>query len=302
MEENIVIGVDSGASHTKIAVWEGEKKIYSRSDLPGVNPDVVNLKDAIASLTPIMKELAQYRYAKWVVGMAGVDSKEEVLEANNWFRELFATSGVTYSKYVVFSDIELVLWAGGLKGAGIGLISGTGSNCLGRNIYGKTHKVGGMSHILSDEGGGFSLGWKCLHLITKMIDGRTERTPLVEDVLSVYDCSDLVSLKNFLVKNENMKVAVSKCAEVLLRAADRGEEDAIKVCADESLELVRMVAAVNSGLGVEQPLPVFLAGSLFRNDNYLGLFKTGLSRFSPNQEVSLVNPIDGALEFAKFVP
>jgi len=302
MGEQIVIGVDSGASHTTIAVWDGDKKIYSKSDFPGVNPDVVDLKHASEALAPAIKELAQYRYAKWVVGMAGVDSREEVIDAINWFRELLVSANITYSKYVIFSDIELVIWAGGLKGAGIGLISGTGSNCLGRNIYGKMHKSGGMSHILADEGSGFALGWKCLHLVTKMIDGRTERTPLVEDVLGLYGSSDIVALKNLLVKSENMKVAVAKSAAALLLASDRGESEAMRLCADESLELVRMVAAVNSRLGDTQGLPVFLAGSLFRNDNYLSLFETGLRRFMPNQEVKRVTPVDGALEFARNVP
>ena len=39
----------------------------------------------------------------------------------------------------------------------------------------------------------------------------------------------------------------------------------MKICADESLELVRMVAAVNLNLRSESPLPVYLAGSLYQN-------------------------------------
>jgi len=302
MEENLVIGLDCGASHTSVCVWKNGENIFSKSDWPGVNPDILDFRTATEKLSPFITELANFRNAKWVVGMAGIDNKSEMTEVNTWFNELLTTSKIQVSKYIVFSDIELVLWAGANRGAGIGIIAGTGSNCLGRNVFGETLKVGGMSHILSDEGGGFSLGWKCLHLVTKMLDGRAERTELATEVMALYGCTDLVGLKNLLVKSENMKVSVARCAKTLLAAADRGEPDAHWICSEESLELVQMVCAINSGLRSDSPLPVFLAGSLFRNDNYLDLFKGGLAKFSPSQEVRLVTPIDGASEFANSVP
>lgn len=301
MEENFVIGLDCGASHTTVSVWNNGKKIFHKSDLPGMNPDVVSSTEAMERLVPLIKELSVYRNAKWVVGMAGIDNEEEKLEATKWLGDLLNSNGIVYSKYIVFSDIELVLWAGANNGAGIGLIAGTGSNCVGRNEYGEMYKTGGMSHLLSDEGSGFALGWKCLHLVAKMYDGRSLRTPLVEDVFSLYGCNDIVALKNLLVKSENMKVDVARCAKTLLAASDRGEDEAMKICAEESLELVRMVAAVNSGLRSEGQIPVFLSGSVFQNNNYLDLFKSGLEKFAPGQSISLVTPIDGALEFANSV-
>lgn len=302
IERNIVVGLDCGASHTSVSVWKNEENIFSKSDWPGVNPDVVDFRVATEKLSPFIAELASFQNAKWVVGMAGVDNKTEMTEVNSWFNELLVSSKIQVSKYIVFSDIELVLWAGGNRGAGIGIIAGTGSNCLGRNVFGESLKVGGMSHILSDEGGGFSLGWKCLHLVTKMLDGRAERTELAMEVMTLYGCTDLVGLKNLLVKSENMKVIVARSAKTLLAAADRGDADARRICTEESMELVQMVCAINSGLRSDSPLPTFLAGSIFRNANFLDLFKEGLSKFSPSQEVRLVTPIEGALVFANSVP
>lgn len=302
MDERNVIGLDCGASHSSVAVWENNKKVFFRSDLPGVNPDIVDSVEARELLAASINELVVYRNASWVVGMAGLDDKGEVEEANNWFRVLLNLAGITYSKFVVLSDIDLVLWAGDMGGAGIGLIAGTGSNCMGRNKFGQSYKTGGMSHILSDEGAGFSLGWKCLHLVTKMVDGRAERTMLVDEVLELYKCANIIDLKNLLVQSTRLKVLVAKSAETLLAASDRGEEEAMRICAEESTELIRMVSAVNSGVPSEELLPVFLAGSLFRNKNYLDLFEVGLGKYSPSQKVTLVSPIDGALIFANSVP
>lgn len=297
-----MIGFDCGASHTSVSVWQNGKLLLHKNDLPGVNLDIVGPGDASDRLMPTVKELAKYKGAKWVVGMAGLDNAEELKDADSWLKEFLGMAEIAYTSCKVLSDIDLVLWSGSDNGYGIGLIAGTGSNCVGKNKFGETFKTGGMSHILSDEGAGFSLGWKCLHLITKMNDGRVLKTSLIDDVMKLYGCSNIVELKNFLVGTESMKVTVANCAEALLAAADRNEEEAMKICAEESLELVRMVMAVNAGLRSDEVLPVFLAGSLFRNKNYLELFKTGLSKYSPGQKIKLVSPIDGALVFGNTSP
>lgn len=299
--DEFVVGIDCGASHSSMAIWKDGKKVIYKGDLPGVNLDLVDSSEAMERLVPAVKEVSQCGNGKWVVGMAGIDSEEERKEANSWMRELLRLTDIHYSGFVVFSDIDLVLWAGGNNGAGIALIAGTGSNCLGRNKFGETHKAGGMSHILSDEGGGFALGWNCLHLATKMNDGRAEPTELLNEVLATYSVSNIAELKNVLTKDKNMKVLVARSAELLLAAADRGEEEALKICAEQSLELVRMIAAVNAALPTEEILPVFLAGSIFRNKNYLDLFTSGLQKYSPSQKANLVSPIDGCYAFATSV-
>lgn len=294
---NTIIGLDCGASHSSMVIWDSSGKVSERHDLPGANLDLINTSETKTLFLQEFEKITQFRDAHWVVGMAGLDSGAEVYEADKWFRNILETA-IPYSGLEVMSDIDLVIWAGSPVGVGIGLIAGTGSNCLGRNSAGVSKKVGGMSHILSDEGAGFSIGWKGLHLVTKMYDGREEKTQLLHEVLSLYNVEDVIALKNFLLATLQMKVQVARTAPLLLDASTRGERAAGKIVAEESLELVRMIGVVNEALGPEI-LPVYLGGSLFDDRDYRDMLAVNLTRYFPQQKVFHVRPIEGALNYVK---
>ncbi len=293
---NMVIGMDCGASHSVLKVWENGKVVLERHDLPGANFDLINQEKIRTQFLLEFERLSVYREAFIVIGMAGLDDTNEENEADGWFRRLLDTT-ITYSSLKVMSDCELLLWAGSNSGVGIALVAGTGSNCLSRNASGKMNKVGGMSHILSDEGAGFSLGWRCLHLVTKMADGRERSTDLVGEVLSFFNVKNIIELKNYLL-NKDLKIEVAKLAPLLLAASERGEESAGKIVLEESGELVKMIEASNKYFDPEI-LPVFIAGSVFKNYAYREQFVLNLHCIYINQKVSVVNPIDGAWGYAQ---
>ena len=293
--KNIVVGVDCGATHTKAAVWRSGEKVWEKVDLPGVNLDVVGRAEAADLLLPHLEEIASFGSADWVVGIAGLDSEKERIEGEQWFRRILASSGASLTSLKVVSDVELVLWSGSPEGVGIALIAGTGSNCYGRNKSGKTVKVGGMSHLLSDEGSGFALGWHCLHIATKMSDSRVVETGLVRDVLKLYKKRDIVGLKNHLMDTANVKVEIARAAVPLLSAAERGERVAQVCVLAEISELVLMVATVNRKLSPIHHLPVFTAGSLFENNYFKNTFQNQLRSVFFDQLVQYVTPLDGAL-------
>lgn len=291
-----IIGLDCGASHSSLCIWVGEKRVMERHDLPGSNPDLIGLKETGDNFLLEFEKLAEFKDAVWIVGMAGLDDAREVAEAEKWFRGLLEVS-LPYSGLTVMSDVELVIWAGSSVGTGIGLVAGTGSNCFGRDNTGVTKKVGGLSHILSDEGGGFMLGWRCLHLITGMIDGREERTKLPEEVLELYGFGNLIDLKNFLVKSSDLKKEVARCAPLLLRASSRGENAAGRAVSEESVELVRMVTTAN--LSFEEIQEVYISGSVFKDKDYRDQFIINLHKYFPTQKIRMVTAIDGAISYAR---
>lgn len=290
-----VVGLDCGASHSSMIIWRDEKKVLENHTLFGANPDLMKSKDLKEYFLLEFEKLLDFKNAYWVVGMAGLDDSKEISETENWFREILEVS-LPYSGLTVMSDIEMVLWSGSKTGEGIGLIAGTGSNCLGRDLVGNIKKVGGISHLLSDEGSGFSLGSKALHLITKMSDGRADKTILLDEVLKLYGVNNPVDLKNYLLNQGNQKAEIARSAPLILAAADRGEEEAERVVMEELSELVQMVIVVNKYFP-EYLLPVFLAGSLFKNTNYLEHFIVNLHKAFSDQKIRVVSPIDGAINF-----
>lgn len=291
-----IIGLDCGATHSSLCVWVEEKKVLERHDLPGSNLDLARLKETGDGLVLEFEKLAEYKGAVWIVGMAGLDDRREVAEAEKWLRGILEVS-LPFSGLTVMSDVDLVLWSGSPLGTGIGLIAGTGSNCFGRDNTGVTKKVGGLSHVLSDEGGGFMLGWRCLHLITGMLDGREERSKLADEVLELYGFGRLIDLKNFLVVTPDLKKEVARCAPLLLRASSRGEDAAGRAVAEESAELVRMVATAN--LAFEDIQEVYLSGSIFKDNDYRDQFIVSLHKYFPVQKIRMVTAIDGALSYAR---
>ncbi len=301
-EDKIVIGVDCGATHTKVKVWSDGVCVFEEDDLPGANFDLKNESGLIMVLSGLVNSLRKHKGGIWVWGVAGLDNEREVAEAERLIRRVLSASDIEFEKIIVVNDIELVLWAGSDSGFGVGLISGTGSNCVARSKTGKLIKVGGVSHLLSDEGSGYSLGDKCIRVAAKMADERLVKTKLLVEVLKLYKVKDIVGLKNYLLRSENYKMEVARAAKILIHAAKRRESVAYEKVVFEALELVQMVATINRKMKKVYPLPLYIAGSLFSNEYYFGLFERRLKAVFPEQKIFLVKPIDGALKIAQKIP
>jgi len=297
--DKISIILDCGATHSSMAVWQNEKRLEFREDLPGINADISNLEVIKNQLVPELKRLSMYSDALWIFGVAGLDDENEVKELDGWFRALFLEQQISYGSLVVISDIELVLRAGNDNGIGIAIISGTGSNCFARNPSGAIMKVGGVSHLLSDEGSGFSIGWKGLHVATKMMDGRLPKSLLAENILKHFEVLTLVELKNKLLASKEQKRAIASCARIVIEEAADGDAEAILIVTEEINELIEMVRTVNEGFEGEKVLPVYLSGSLFKNDWYRGIFVDKLKQYSPEQTAVPVEVLGRQIIFSQ---
>lgn len=293
----VVIGLDCGASHTKIKIWKLNEKIFEKDDWPGMNMDLIKDGIILDKFRSKLHEVVDFDNGLWVIALAGVDSKSEEQEADRWWRKFLTSEGVKFSEVKILSDIDLVIWSGSDKGIGIGLIAGTGSNCLGIDDARNRVKVGGMSHLLSDEGSGFAIGWRGLRLITKMNDGRSPKTKLIKDALELYKVKNVVDLKNLLLESEDIKYDVARLTPVLFAAAEENDQEAMEIIDGEINELVLMVATENRQLSPVKQHSVYLAGSLFKNEYFYNKFMENLHLSYPDQKIERVNPIDGVINY-----
>ena len=85
--------------------------------------------------------------------------------------------------FLVVNDIELIMAGGTPDGWGVALISGTGSNCLGRARDGSIARVGGWGALMGDEGSGYALGARALRVAGQAFDGRAEAPALLDAAL-----------------------------------------------------------------------------------------------------------------------
>ena len=294
---NNVIGLDAGATHTKVVVWRLGQKVYEASDWPGMNMDLLQQGQGYEYFRQRLGEVINFEDYIWVLAIAGLDNEVEVNEAQVWWRKFLTANEISFKDIKIISDIDLVVWAGSQKGVGVGLIAGTGSNCLGIDKSKRRCKVGGMSHLLSDEGSGFALGWQVLRIVTKMSDGRLPKTGFFKQVLDLYEVKEVVALKNKLLGSENLKAEVARTSQLLIESAGQGDQLASEVIKREILELVEMVVAVNRQMKEGGILPLFVAGSLFKNQYYFENFLSEIRVVYPEQNIERVNPIDGVLNY-----
>lgn len=297
MNNYSIIGLDCGATHSKVAIWKNGMKVEEYADWPGMNMDLMIYGNEVEKFQEMLKLIKRFENFTWVIALAGLDNVEEEKEAEAWWRRFLTANGIIFSHLKIISDIELVIWAGSPTGTGIGLISGTGSNCLGKTDDGNHIKVGGMSHLMSDEGSGFSVGWKCLRLVTKMSDGRIPKTSLLNDVLQFYKVKSIADLKNHLLKVINYKSEIAKCNIPLFESAINNDVEAIRIIDEEIDELIEMVSTVNRKISLGNELPLYIAGSLFKNEYFLNSFIKKMISLYPNQKVVNVTPIDGVVNY-----
>jgi N-acetylglucosamine kinase-like BadF-type ATPase len=323
-DEQFVLGVDAGGTKTQVVLWRQAvaEKLYeyqvSESDImqsalwqdkfPGINLDAIDTHTAYQRIASILEQAsykARMTTARFcettqvIIGMAGLDTPQDQRRAGLWLQTSWLQLGVKSNLPLLIPDIELALWSANRQGVGIVLIAGTGSNCYGRNYKGEVAKTGGMSHYFSDEGSGFMLGWKALHEVAKMYDGRRETTALLGQVLAAYNVADFASLKNAVINSTDRKKTVAIAAPVVQALAMQGEPGAVALVDSAIADLAEMVETVWKKLD-SQTLPVFLVGSLFKDEAYRQRLVLRLQELGiPSQYRWIEAPVIGAIQVAE---
>jgi N-acetylglucosamine kinase-like BadF-type ATPase len=98
-------------------------------------------------------------------------------------------------KVQVFTDAEIALHGIGKSiKAGLVIIAGTGSVCIGQNAKGETFSAGGWGPLAGDEGGGAGIALNALHKIAKASDGRGEATSLSDVAVDYFRAGRIENL------------------------------------------------------------------------------------------------------------
>ncbi len=321
-----ILGIDAGGTKTQAVLWKtevvksliqyqpAEQEVMGaaqwQESFPGINLDAIDAITANQRIASLLERAGDVNHlslarflqsTKVIMGMAGLDTDQDLRRAELWLRTAFLHLGVKPQQFTLVADIELALWSANLQGVGIVLIAGTGSNCFGRNHAGQSAKTGGMSQYFSDEGGGFMLGWEALHQITKMYDGRLSSSALLGQVLAAYNVPDFPSLKNKIVNAPDPKKAVAQAAPVVQALAKQGESSA-KVIVDKAVfEMKLMIKTVWEKLQTspqDNQLPVFLVGGLFKDQFYQQLLINELQAEGISAQFRWIeHPVVGAVFF-----
>ncbi len=259
----IVVGIDGGGSRTRVIVADESGQQLGSADGLGsaVRPGEAErsaqvmerlVYDALAScaMTHVTPKVL-------CVGAAGVgrEGERQALWQALAARELA-------EEVVVHADAAVALDDAFGDGAGILLISGTGSVAFGRGPTGEFGRCGGWGPVCGDEGSGAWIGRRALSVVTAATDGREPETALIGAILTAAEIDHADGLIAWGAAATPSQLA--ELAPVVVSVADAGDLRANSLLSLAAEELAIHVRTLARRLFGEEraACPVALAGGL----------------------------------------
>ncbi len=298
----IVIGVDSGGSKTRVLVADATGTELGSVEGPpsAIRPgeaeraaDVIaaTIRDALAhaGMSEAFPSVA-------CVGAAGAGRPDErdalwqALVARDVAEEVIVQADATVALDDAFGD-----------GPGVMLIGGTGSVAFGRGPTGTLARSGGWGPVFGDEGGGAWIGRRALGVVAAAADGREPETALTGAVLTAAVVDSVEALIPWASRATPADFAA--LAPAVIHCADAGDARAETLLAFAAEELVIHVRTLARQLFIDEraAVPVALAGGLLsRGSSLRGRLERRLATAVPGAQLRAaeVVPARGAVRGA----
>jgi N-acetylglucosamine kinase-like BadF-type ATPase len=269
-EPALLAGFDAGQTHTRCRLSDLQGRVLAEGEGSGVShlhsatgPEKfqaalgTSLAAARQGLDP---ELRQHQppLAAAAIGASGIEqhSPSQAL-GTRLAQELLGIEAV-----LVGGDESTALAGAFGGGAGIVLISGTGSICVGRNGQGQLHRCGGWGWLLDGGGSAMDIGRDGLALSLRMADGRLRETPLKALLWQALGVQHSHQLKALVVDPNFGAAGFARLAPLVSAQAAGGDPQALAIIERAGEELAMLVEGVAKGLGLEQPPLCCLGGAI----------------------------------------
>lgn len=263
---HLFLGVDGGGTKTNVTVMNAERKVIGEGEGGPSNPLRVGVETAVANIAKAVDnacdecDISRGDIVAATLGLAGVrrdDIRERV-------RDSFVSRYRIRRTYVT-TDADIALYGTTLGKAGLVVIAGTGSVCLGINDAGERSMAGGWGPIAGDEGGGRGIAGEALQRIAKASDGRAGPTLLSERAAEYFRASSAENLIGALYAPRMDNSRIAGFARLVVETALEGDEAAAEIIRDAGHELGIAAAAVLKKLGLtRRKVPIGCVGSVFK--------------------------------------
>lgn len=179
MDEDLVIGVDAGASNVRVLVADPTGRRVGTGTAAGASPIARGLPAAMEQLDLALgRALAGIdpgRVRVIAIGMAGSGTFGPALP--DALSELAARRAIA-GQWLHLSDLEVAFAAGSAEPDGLLVLSGTGSSVAEIRGGVMTRYLDGAGWLLGDVGSGFWLGWRAARAAIADREGRGPATAL----------------------------------------------------------------------------------------------------------------------------
>lgn len=259
-----VIGIDAGASKTVALVADLKGEVLARGTASGANPKAVGVTTAANQIKAAVK-------SAWAAGLAdpsecraiyaGVAGVATPAESIAMYRKLSQLA----PKVAIGSDLLIALRSALPTGAGVLLLSGTGSAAFGIGPNQNTVQAGGWGQIVGDSGSGLALGRITLKAALAARDGVwPPGVAIAAGLLGRLNLSSWEELRNWLASSPE-PAQIAALAPWLLDLAQAGDLGAVELANQEQEQLCRLSEAVVKQLELTGSFPLVLGGGVFQN-------------------------------------
>ncbi|MCP9837466.1 N-acetylglucosamine kinase [Cyanobium sp. N.Huapi 1H5] len=315
----LIAGFDAGQTHTtcrlaqvRDGIAPGLGPVVGEGDGPGVchlaAPEGPERFGAALreSLRQAMAPLAAEGDAVLVAAAVGASGIEQGTAVQGQGRTLAAAAlGLAPERMAVTGDERTALRGAFAEGAGIVVISGTGTIAVGRDGTGREHRCAGWGWLLDGAGSAMDIGRDGLALSLQMADGRLPETPLRRALWEALDLDpddpgSPQRLKALVVADCFGPAGFARLAPVLDRLAAAGDPRALAVMEHNAGALAAMAAGVARCLDLVAPAVCPMGGALGHLEQLRLPFASRLAVELPGSRLTAAagDACQGALEMA----
>jgi glucosamine kinase len=276
MPAPVYAGVDGGGTRSTLVLADAAGAELARISGPAglVDP---RAPERSAEIIAMLARVAAAQgglgvpLAALCAGLAGVGNEAE----RGAVERALAASGVA-ARVRILTDGEVALQGAFGGGPGVLLIAGTGSVAYGRGADGRIERCGGWGMYLGDEGSGYAIGREALAAALRSVDGREERSGLLDGVLEVLGLDGPRAIPPWAGRAEKGQIAA--LAQPVLDLAASGDRVARRVVERQAEALAGHVVALAHRLGPwSGDVPVVFHGGVLRSGLYASLVDRALA-------------------------
>ena len=264
----LIAGFDAGQTHTscRLALAQdsqgrGVGPVIGEGEGPGVchlaAPEGPGRFGAALreSLERAMAPLANASPAAVLVAAAvGASGIEQGTAVQGHGRALAAEAlGLAPERVLVSGDERTALRGAFGDGAGIVVISGTGTIAVGRDGQGREHRCGGWGWLLDGAGSAMDIGRDGLMLSVQMADRRLPESALKDALWQALSVGSAQELKAKVVSADFGPAGFARLAPLVEAHAAAGDREALQVIQRSAAALAAMVSTIGRELQLHAP-------------------------------------------------
>lgn len=274
-DQVVVAGVEGGATHSTLMIFDGKMKTLATIEGPSTNIFQLGHEETCKRIFTMIEDALKEAKLDAKTKLKSVGLSLSGCEREETNKELIGNMKRLYpdlcDDYAAVSDTMGTLATASGNG-GIVLIAGTGSNALLVNPDGSTSRCGGWGHLLGDEASGFWIAMKAVKTYFDHEDKKIICPHPMEDVKNaIFEYFNIKDRFDLLVPcyESFKKEHIAGLCKSLADLASKGDPLCKEIFAAAGKELAMHLLAMTDEISEELVktdggLPVVCIGSIWK--------------------------------------